>query len=359
MLPSASRLDRAFACLGSAVLPPVEEPQSEAAARGQALHLYLEIALRDGRDAALAMVAADEQLHEQARAIDLSTIPAGAESEVAFGFDVQTGRGVRYESKDRRYPFDGFLHGTADLVGATDRAVWLADYKTGRPNYAASDSWQLRFLALAAARWSGLPRARVALLVLDDSGCWREDRAEFDEFDLAGFQEELRRLVGRVKRATPETVRLATGSHCKHCPALLRCPAQTAIVRALVPSLTDITGRLDALSPEDQGRAYTNLKLAEELIERAKDAFRVLAANGDIQLPDGRVLRQVVMNRSTAARGASEYVAKVAGVDVLAAASTLKLSSLPPEVLADLEHAGLVDRVPVTQVRPVGKRRAA
>lgn len=357
-LPSASALDRAFACIGSVTLPTVSEPAGDDAERGLALHKYVEVARRDGRDAALAMMAADEETLAEAKAIDLAAIPDGAESEVAFGLDVETGEAVRYSlSSERAYPLDGKLHGTADLVGRRGAEVVIIDLKTGRPTVSAADSWQLRFLALAAARWSGLSRARASLFVLDDKGGWRQDWAFWDEFDLAGFADELAALVARA--LSDDEPRLATGSHCKHCPALLRCPAQTAIVRALVPSLTEITERLELLSPQEQGRAYTHMKLAEELMERAKDAFRLLAATGDIPLPDGRTLRTVESHRSSAAKGAAEYIAKTAGVDVLAAAASVKLGSLPDEVLASLESAGLVNTTTVVQVRPVGKKKAA
>lgn len=357
-LPSASALDRAFSCVGSCVLPAVYEPSSEAAERGIALHTFVETARRDGREAALAMMSGDEDTFRDAKALDLSAIPDGAESEVAFGFDHETDTAIRYElTGGRRYPLDGRLHGTADYVGKVGQEVVVIDLKTGRPAVSAADSWQLRFLALAAARWSGLPRVRASLFVLDAEGGWRQDWTTWDEFDLAGFADELGSLVRRVRATTEPT--LVVGSHCKHCPALLRCPAQTAIVRALVPTLTEITDRLEALTPEEQGRAYTNMKVAEELMDRAKDAFRNLAARGDIPLPDGRTLKTVTMNRSSCAKGAAEYVAKTAGVDVLAGACTLKLSALPELVVASLEGAGLVNTVPVVQVRPVGKKKAA
>jgi len=354
-LPSASALDRAFKCVGSCVLPAVYEPTSEAAERGIALHTFVETARRDGREAALAMMSGDEETLREAKAIDLSAIPEGAESEVAFGYDIETDTAIRYElTGGRRYPLDGRLHGTADYVGREGDKVVVIDLKTGRPAISAFDSWQLRFLALAAARWSGLRRARASLFVLDAEGGWRQDWVTWDEFDLAGFADELGSLVRKIHATTEPT--LVVGSHCKYCPAYLRCPAQMAIVRALNGDFVD---RIELMTPAEQGQAYTNMKLCEDLIERAKDTFRNLAARAEIPLPDGRVLRQVTMNRSSAGKGAAEYIAKSAGVDVLANACTVKLSALPELVVADLETNGLVNTVPVVQVRPVGKRKAA
>lgn len=310
MLPSASRLDLALRCLGSCTLPAVYE-ESEAAALGTIIHQYLENARAD-RSAAL--YAVPEEYRDRCAAIDVAALPAGAESEVALGYDVWADRAVRYDlSAHRAYPADGLYHATLDLVGVVDGAVFVGDFKTGMARRRAAESFQLKLGALAACRLTGATSANVALLY-EREGEWIVDRAHFDEMDLEAARLELRDLANRVERARSglETPALVTGSHCTYCPALRLCPAQTALVRAFAAEEHTDTA-LAALSPEEAGAIYDRAVTIEAALDRAKAALRAIAEQspGGLPLPDGRVLRRCNWTTTQKDAEARERLAKL------------------------------------------------
>jgi len=363
-LPSGSQLERAMACPGSEALPCVFAQESEHATRGTVLHRFLEAARVD-RDAALEAIE-DDELRAQAAAIDLSVIPAGAESEVALGWHEADGA-TRYELDGHRgYPDDGRFHATLDLVGVTPGCVYVRDFKTGNATVAAADSWQLRFGALAAARLAGVGRANVGLLYLGHDGRWHEDQADLDEFDFDDAEEDLSRLARRLEaQRAGEPLRFATGGHCRYCPALTLCPAQASLVRAIVPTVADVETRLQALSPAERGTAWEKVKEAEDLVKRVKGALRVMAQAEPFPLPDGRMVKEVASSRRATEPGATSRLIAEVGVAKVAEAAKFTPKeveeSFGADVLASLTDAGLVSSIPVMQVRACGspKKRGA
>lgn len=335
-LPTASAIDTALICLGSCVLRVADE-QGEAAATGHVIHRFLERAPTD-RTAALAEID-DDATRERCAAIDLSQIPAGAEREVAMAWDPETDTGeiLRLDGH-RRYPEGARYYGTADLVGRIEGGVWVGDYKTGTA-FAASDSWQLRALALMAARAVQVDAAEVSMIVVDHRGRLRPDRHSLDGFDLDETAERLRQLARDIRDADPRTVPLHAGPHCRYCRALLDCPAQTALVAALPGKLRSLEEKVASLTTEEAGDAWGLYYEAAARLETIKEALRLrVEAGEEPTLPDGRRMVQV--------RSSSVKKSDTAKAELRALSETL-------------EQRGEIWSVPTVQVRPVGRKKSA
>src|SRR5258707_4400835 len=82
---SASSLDAVMACLGYAVLPAEPRPTSEAAARGTAIHAYLE-AVSGGQDPAVALEQVPDAWLATCRSIRTADVPSGW-PELAYAYD--------------------------------------------------------------------------------------------------------------------------------------------------------------------------------------------------------------------------------------------------------------------------------
>lgn len=319
----------------------------------------MQVAREKGREEALAEIS-DDELRNQAAAIDLDALPAGAESEVALAYNPVTGEAKRLElTGNRAYPTEpGWLYGTADLIGTDDDCVYVPDLKTGKAVVSAKDSWQLRFLAVAASRLTGKERARVGLLYLQSDGRWHQDWAEFDGFDLDDFASQLHGLYTKIELSYRDYLAgvmpdLSTGSHCRYCKSMSVCPAQTTIVRAFIPTLADLVGKLESMTPEQRGEAYEKYKVAEGLMEMADKAFRAMAQSEAIPLPDGKILKEVSSTRYKASPDAGKFILNAYNPETLIACSEVKLSGLDAGIRAGLEQAGLIETVPFKQLRAV------
>lgn len=353
-LPSGSQLGRAIACPRSLTLPHVyTAEEDEDAQAGTIIHKFLETARTDRR-AALAAIT-DDSVRQRCAAIDLATIPAGAEAEVAVGWHPELGA-TRYDlGQRRRYPADGRYHATLDLIGLGDGYVWVADYKSGLRVMRAEDSWQLRFGAVAAARLAGVRFARVALLYLGFSGEWYVDTAEWDSYDLDEAEAQIAALPGR---ATDDRTPFVIGPHCRYCPALMACPAQTDHIRALAADPGSIETALEPLTPEQCGEVWSRLKAIEPKLEAMLEGLKTMARQTPIPLPDGRVLKEIPFNKRALKSGALSRLADLVGLDPVLAAATMTPAAVERqfggEALNKLESAEMVIEIPGTQVRAVG-----
>lgn len=372
---SASSLDRIAACPASAVLPQ-QTSTSESASRGTAIHAFLERCKLDGYDAAIADVPDD--LRSLCEAIDVDALPAGCTPEVAFAYNVLTGKArILGRGLARNYgQLDTFeIPGTADLYGVGDGCAYVADYKTGRNPIAAHRSLQLRFYALCAARAAGLDFAIAEIIRIDESGnVWR-DRACFDVLTLDEFAHELAQTFGKARDALSayaagDAIETTTGDHCDYCPGYLSCPAKTALLRGI--------GDGSALAPviAAAGKPLTQ--------EQALDALRAIAAirkvvsaadrqlhdyartQGPIDLGDGTVWGPVLTEGNERIDGAAAHrvVAQHFGAEIADAAVTRSATkasieralkktpgALAPKmrtVLTELRNAGATTR-PMTE----------
>jgi hypothetical protein len=305
-LPSASQLQRAAACPASESLPHADSPTKDGML-GTKRHDFLKRADEVGRDAALAEV--DDDVLDFCKKIPIDKLPKGGERELRLFWDYATdearalAHGVHRDYSSQR-PTE--FVGTADYVGRDGDRVVVLDWKTGHRYLGpARDSWQLRMLALAAARVTGASEADVAYFFLREEGEVIPAWAHFNAFDLADIADELRALAARLRDAeqymsstTPGRMELSVlreGEHCDYCPAWMACPAKVALARAIgngeaVAELDDLDKQVEQLTAAQLGAVVLKAERVIDLAERVKAKARERAAMADVPLGDGRVL---------------------------------------------------------------------
>jgi hypothetical protein len=226
-LPSASKLQLAMTCAGSAVYERADNV-SVYGETGSDIHAFMRALSSMSRDEALERLP--DALRERCEAIDLEALPVSHwQAEMAFAYDVETEQ-VRFLGHDigRNYgprESDTELFVSIDAY-AHDEAVgdvFVGDWKTGRGKVEpVASNWQLRLGALAAARHAGVERVRAAVVQLPEGGLPFVDLVEWDEFDLSMFAAELRELVRRLQ-APERVVPVRVG-----CLRSLRCPPRSS-----------------------------------------------------------------------------------------------------------------------------------
>lgn len=333
-LPTGSAIERAMACVASAVLPKVDTV-NELATKGKEKHAFFANALKLGREKALDLVP--DEYRELCAVVDVDSLPQGAEfqAEVAFVYNVDT-EGVRFLGFDvgRNYGFVGHneIAMSIDILGLAVDEVFVVDAKTGYGKVPrASNNWQLRVGALAAARWRGVDRARVALAYVRDNGQPYYDVAELDAMDLSMIAEDLRQLKHRIANqqiSDPAALKYATGDHCKYCPSLPYCYAQTAMVRRLAGD-AETVGKdiLALLTPETAAKAHERLKAVKEVLKRVDAALYAYASQTPIVLADGSVFGPVEKSvEEIDADVAREVLKKTWGIEEADAACSFETS---------------------------------
>lgn len=356
-LPSASSLSRAIRCQASTIVPGVREPSTHAQERGTLVHSFCEVGLTKGRDAALAWLDtmdAPEEQKELCGKIDFAGLPEGVEVEAAFGYDERRHNATRLVMASHRdYPADKLYHGTTDLCGMVDdETVYVGDIKGG-DHEPAKDSWQLIFAALAAAAWTGAKKARVEMLRLWPSGKWSRDAHDLTAEDLRDARNALIALSDHMRTATP----LMPGSfeistHCKYCPALRVCPAQTAMVRAVEPTLATYAGPegLPVLSGFDVVHVFQRLQRYEDALKAVRAQLETLvdANGGSIGAEDGRDLVMQSSERRNVDDGAVAVLVEEFGAECYPALS-VSVGKLRPVMTSRLNDLGLIN---ITTTKP-------
>lgn len=304
-----SKLPIVVPCPASWALPHAEEEAGAPAKRGTAIHDYLCDASEMGRDAALDRVP--EEYREACEAIDIDRLPTHLAAEVTFVIDFlrdeaeEVGRnlGRSYAKRDG----EAFkLYGTADLVGVDEEAdaVVVYDYKTGwSAQDAAADHWQLRGLALAAARAYGKANARIGIIRLWDTGRVTYDVDELDAFDLDQVYGDLNHALDR-RVVAAEGIReglvppTAPGKHCRYCPAFTACPAQVGLIRAAASDPEALDEEIAALLTADNAAAaYRRISQVKMVLDKVTKQIEALAEQAPIPLGGSRVLGIVERKR--------------------------------------------------------------
>lgn len=329
---TGSGFARAEACPASTFLPHVEEPASEPASHGIAVHRYLCLVAEVGREAALGLI--EEEYRQTCAAIDIATLPhAQPEAwavEVALAWDwaFGTARELYRGSGARLY---GALEptevaGTADLIGLAPGRVVVLDLKTGWADLGdPAASAQLQFYAVAAALAYGVEEATVGFVRLRDGAAVYEV-ADLDVFALADATERLRRVVAAASEAEADykatgQVVPAAGEHCRYCPAFLRCPAKATLARelALQAGTADPAQLSPVLDAESLPKVLERLWAAQEVLKRVGATLEEFASTHPVYLPDGRVYGSIESTKESfdPTIGASALAAKF-GPDVAA-----------------------------------------
>lgn len=307
MKPTASKLGLLATCPAAGALPAVWTEANAAMRAGTARHRYLQRAAEIGAAEALAEVPVDAPWRAQCEALEasLDEVPVG-EHEIAYAYDVaaDTARCLG-PWLDRAYDVSATeISGTADLVcpPSASRERWLVvDWKGEEEVEAAADNLQLAFFAVCLARLHGVDEVDVAIGYLRHGGRIWWDRATLGPFDLEAAAVRLQGIVRRLDAARAvvaagQTPDVEMGLHCRRCPALLACPAQTAAARAML----DAPPSNDALaqaSAEDAGAAWARVKVLTELADRVRKVLTARAEVAGLPLPDGTRLVPVETNR--------------------------------------------------------------
>jgi hypothetical protein len=234
---------RAQACPVSCSLPGADV-ESEFAARGTEIHAFVDEALRYSRDEALARVSDDNRA--VCAAINVDHLPVDAEHEVALAVNVACGT-VRFLGRNigRRYGelLPSEIPTSIDVLGRdkSDPAgkAYVLDYKTGfRDVEPPHRNAQLRFQALAVARWMCVSQVRVGIVTFDDDGEPVYKTDDIDAFDLDDIEQEARHTYqAAVAAVGSQSVRI--GPWCRYCPArMVSCPAMRAFVEMTLGSVS-------------------------------------------------------------------------------------------------------------------------
>lgn len=305
---TASKLELLERCPAAAALPAVWTESTDDQIAGTARHRYLERAPAIGRDAALAEV--DEAWRAQCEAIDVTEVPAGT-AELAYAYDVATDTarllgqwiGRAYEVGPTE------VSGTVDLVcePTPDRPRWLVvDWKGDEEVERAAVNVQLGHYALCVARVHDLEEVDVAIGNIGHGGAIRWDRATLGPFELGAIAARVGAAWAAVQAARElvaagRTPDVATGLHCRRCPAMPVCPAMVTLVRELdttaQAAAPEIVSSLVCLPDEAAGRAWVRVQLFEELVANMKASLRARAETRPLPLPDGSRLVAVEVPR--------------------------------------------------------------
>jgi PD-(D/E)XK nuclease superfamily protein len=303
--PTFSSLERSLRCPGWLALPHVNTT-SPYAERGTAIHEYLE-AIQGGADPAAALEAVPEEWRSICAAIDIDRLPKGLAAEVAFAYDVESGKARELgRSLGRNYTGLGptEIAGTLDVVGVSEDAVYVLDWKTGWTDVPLpASNFQLRVGGLAAARAYRKGLAVLELGRIKENGAvWKPEPAELDDFDLDAFAAEVRPVLARVRAAQEQAFErggdpdVTVGPWCKHCPAWQACPAQaTLIARVASGADFDAFEAMKPMTKQTAGLAWAKAKEIDRLNERLKAACHAaLDELGELELPSGMLLRTVL-----------------------------------------------------------------
>lgn len=190
-------------------------------------------------------------------------------AELPLRYDVESGKSRRV-GRHRRLEIARWT-AVIDYVGALqDGRIRVVNWKTGRQAHAAraAVNAQLRFEALAAARWAGAWHVRAQIVYLSEDG-YEVDSADFGPMDLATIAEEARELlVGLTNGPTPPV----PGAHCTRmfCPLRGVCKATHAALGAAYPASPPLP--VVIANDEDARRVTEELPLAEAALAGLKAA---------------------------------------------------------------------------------------
>ena len=335
---TASALTRVMVCPASSVLPQ-HDVETEWAARGTAIHKYRELRGQGLLEAdALGMVP--EEYREDCRHLVLDDLPPSAQHEVAFAYDVATGKARILEGcTNRNYadynlaPFE--ICGTADVVYVDGDTVVVVDYKSaGGKKVEPKSAGAMLFYGLCA--WT-VHQASRCKLVYRNTDTGRDYESTVDMFDLLDFADRLRTLnVARQKAAAVMAsggeLKVTEGDHCRYCPAQESCPSKLELKRYMLrdngmAQEIEMSWR-GGLTPATAAEAYRTWQAMKMLTKRAGDILHAYAKTNPIELGDGKVFgaREKRGNESLDGEITYDVLRGMYGPEVADAAVTRKVT---------------------------------
>jgi hypothetical protein len=323
MIKSASALPLLAICAGSAVLDRVHSVNDKSKA-GQAIHDHMRLRASHGVDYAVAMLertAAAYDLDEKETGFFIARCkgftwspPAGAFGEVALCL-CDDGTVVRVTGGAGSYaglPANAVVPGQVDLMWSepepldmSDPAhprcpkgsiLWVVDYKSGKEDYVEpiERNIQVGTYTMMAAKWTGAEYAVPAILfVRKGSGEWDAPEAAWGTAEISAAEKRAKDIVARGREQLERLARgevpvFTEGKHCEFCDAAWRCPAKTAVLKALVGA--PLPKGSAPLTVEERSWLAAHLKQFEAFARAARTALILdVQANGAIPLEDGTV----------------------------------------------------------------------
>lgn len=292
-LPSASKLQLALTCAASQVMPVVDSEWASGEA-GREKHQQLADYLTAPPSDAPLTPWLDSVAEHAAELRHPDTV-----SELALAYDVATGRArVLGRNLGRHYPETAptEFYGAFDYVRLDPGEVLVVDLKTGMAEVPhPARNAQLRFGALAAARYHGVDSARGGILHAPEGRTPWWSWAEFDAFELEVIAAEMKSLADRIGYARNDyrrgkTPRLRVGEHCGYCPARYGCPARVAMAQRLAGEPEKVVLDLKAmLTPESAALVLDRWQAATKALQEVGSALYAYATENPIPLGDGRV----------------------------------------------------------------------
>jgi hypothetical protein len=279
-LPTGSAVERAMACPASCVL------------------------LRAGHTGGGATYGAEQ--HKEIEDGDTSRpvvrdVLAGAENvrhEVSYALDVDR-RTVREIGvglgRDYGELADSEIALTIDVECRKDGVMWVGDWKSRSRVSSVGSNWQIRCAVIAVMARHSVDTVVGFLAYLDDSELEPET---FDAFHVSAWWDELRSMIGRIRRAASlvaeqQTPEVNAGTWCQYCPALPYCPAHTRLALSMLGELEGVDKAIEDLTVDQCGRAWELLKRYDVLAERVKETIRARAKRETVPLSNGRRLALV------------------------------------------------------------------
>jgi len=290
---TASGLEAVERCPSSAVLPRVPE-SSEAAEDGTRLHEVL--ATRVAYLRAPVLTLSPEETDWSDVVLERHPWLTSHVSEVAYAYDVATGRGrLLGRNLGRAYDVGPTeIAGTADYVRVDESAglVEVVDLKTGRADVThPSENLQLAVLALAASSWHSVTTVRVGILAAPVGSTPWVTWHELGPLDLLHAAARIRRLVEAVE-AAKTTPKYSVGGWCGYCPARRACPTQTAMLRRLATDPQAVAEDIATgiVTPEVARIAYQRYRAVKAAMAQVEAQLHAWAKeNNGIPLGNGRV----------------------------------------------------------------------
>ncbi len=178
-------------------------------------------------------------------------------------------------------------------------------------------------------------------------------------------EERIRKIVRSVEGsrapAGEGAPRLVTGSHCRFCPAIARCPAIAGAAQALIDE------KDGELTPSSAAAAWERLQAVEAAAKKARAALSSFVAGegceGSVVLPGGSSLRIVESRREKIDPALAMPVLRGAfgeRADAAVSVSKTGLKRLAGDRLSslmdELEGAGAVEVSHSESLREVGKQ---
>lgn len=335
-LPSASKLPLARECsFAWSPLAPrwPKDSRSAAAKKGDEVHA---VAQAVGEERELPDDVSDDAKASADHVREyLDALPPGRRlHEVAVAYDCVTRTARWLPQKDGHRDYSSRrpeeLVGTADVILIADDCVIVPDYKTGHKArmHKASESLQLRFLAMAAAKASGKHAATIAHAHVTADGIWT-DGVDLDCFDLDDAEAEVLSIYDTI-RGGQQTPRPGYHCHGHYCPIRAVCPATQATIEAVSSDARKHLPMVPKIESHEQAaRVRVGLAMVEAASKLWKAALEeYVLAHGPIFVGNGLMFGAVETARESISIGHEHlrHICDALGDDALTKCIDVKTS---------------------------------